>query len=390
MTESQTVAIVGAGPAGLVLARILSINKGYKVVVYEAEQDQNQRGQGGYLDLHKGTGQRALKEANLYKQFTTLVHDAMDGHEILDSDGNLLYSDTGDGSRPEIERTDLRNLLIQSIDKQIIRWGCKLTGIEKPIDSGRIGMVFADGTKQYADIVVGADGAWSRVRPVLTNVKPTYTGVTMLDSLLPPGSDVSGLKYGSLWAADNKGNFLFGHIGVSSRIYLARKCHPDEMLETQGPIFLQGWNKNLYKLGTYPSTKRQIYALPIDTRWTRDEAWKSNVTIIGDAAHVMSPFAGEGANLALADGADLARALLNAYKFKTPVGKAIELFEKKYMWSRARRAAKESQANLEKFFSAENAHGLAKMMRDMMSWSNLAYMVWDWLLYNISWVLGFY
>lgn len=104
----------------------------------------------------------------------------------------------------------------------------------------------------------------------------------------------------------------------------------------------------------------------------------------------MSPFAGEGANLALADGADLAAALLKAYKKGSPVGKEIELFEKKYMWSRARRAAKESQANLEKMFRVKDAHGLAKMMRDMMSWSNLAYMFWDWLIYNISWYFGFY
>ncbi|KAJ3309060.1 hypothetical protein HDV04_000527 [Boothiomyces sp. JEL0838] len=390
MAESPTVAIVGAGPAGLVLARILSINKGYNVVIYEAEADRYQRGQGGYLDLHVETGQRALKEAILFDQFVNLVHDAMDGHEIMDSDGNLLYSDPGDGSRPEIERTDLRNLLIDSLDSRTIKWGAKLARIEKPVDFGKIGLVFVDGTKEYADIVVGADGAWSKVRPVLTNFTPMYTGISMLDSILPAGSDVSGLKKGSLWAADTRGTLLLGHIGTTSRIYLARKCLAEEMLENQGPIFLQGWNKKLYKLGTYPCTKRQIYALPIDTRWTRDEPWKSKVTLIGDAAHLMSPFAGEGANLALADGADLAAALLKAYKKGSPVGKEIELFEKKYMWSRARRAAKESQANLEKMFRVKDAHGLAKMMRDMMSWSNLAYMFWDWLIYNISWYFGFY
>ncbi|KAJ3269522.1 hypothetical protein HDV01_001326 [Terramyces sp. JEL0728] len=286
MTESQTVAVIGAGPAGLVLARILTLHQGYNVVVYEAEKDKNHRGQGGYLDLHRETGQRALKEANLYKEFLAKVHDAMDGHEIRDSDGTLLYSDPGDGSRPEIERTELRNLLINAIDPKVIRWGYKLSSVEKPADNRKIGLVFADGTTQYADIVVGADGAWSKVRPVLTDLKPSYTGVALLDSILPKGSDTAGLKKGTLWAADNKGTLLMGHIGDVSRIYVARKCDPNDLNEGQGPAFLRGWNKDLTKLGNYPSTKRQIYALPIDTRWTRDESWKSNVTLIGDAAHV--------------------------------------------------------------------------------------------------------
>ena len=82
--------------------------------------------------------------------------------------------------RPEIDRISLRDLLLDSVEPSTIKWGHRISRVEPdPNAKGKHTITFADGSQETGiDLVVGADGAWSKVRPLLTDVRPYYSGVT--------------------------------------------------------------------------------------------------------------------------------------------------------------------------------------------------------------------
>ncbi|KAJ7497770.1 fad dependent oxidoreductase [Mycena latifolia] len=330
---------------------------------------------GGSLDLRYESGQRALRHAGLHAEFMKLCRPVGDHLRLLDKTGKVYYDPTDPGAdfyNPEIDRGQLRALILDSLEPGTVQWGHKATAVHKDPATGMYTIEFASGAKaENVDVVVGADGAWSRVRPLVwPGANPKYSGITFLEtkiemakfpqfaSLVGQGQMLALSDGKAVMAQQNANGMMTLYTAVrvpedwATMSAVARAETSAEKLQLMLEHF-DGWDdalRELIRAGEAP-TMRAIYALPFDAapRPTTD-----NIVLLGDAAHLMSPFAGEGVNLAMTDAADLANILVS--------GKPLEKYEK-LMRNRANGSAKESAKNLEIFFGEDAVNAVLALFK---------------------------
>ena len=312
------ITIIGAGLGGLTLAALLHRN-GIEVAVYDGDDSPHARSQGGMLDLHVESGQAALRAAGLFEEFQDLILEGGDATRVLDRTGNVWIDQAGHGARPEVPRSALRRLLLSALPPHLIHWGKRATGA-RDLGSRGYAVSFADGSALTANRLVGADGARSQIRTLLSPVGPEYTGASFVELRIHQAPErhpelAQLVGEGSLFAlSDNQGFFAHrephGEICVYVGLGVPADWSQRAAVTRHGLLkHFEGWADSLRSLIIESEGElivRPIYALPVGHSWKA----RSQITLLGDAAHLMSPFAGEGANLAMQDGAELAQAII--------------------------------------------------------------------------------
>ena len=381
LLENKSVAIIGGGPGGLTLAKLLQ-QKNINVKVYERDFDENARVQGSPLDLHYDSGLAALREANLLDEFKKNFLPGADREKIMNEKAEIFFSDHGHKLeedfnniyfRPEIDRGVLRKILLQSLEPETVIWNSHFLSMESQ-NAGWL-LHFKDQPSVYADLVIGADGANSKIRPYVTEIRPFYTGIMMLEGNIPNASQTAPginalLEGGKIMAFGNNQNLLMGQKADGEIGFYASFRAPEDWKVQNSIIHYNNdevfrWYKDsygdwsniwdeLFTATVPPFIPRPIYCVPLDQYWES----QSNVTIIGDAAHVMPPFAGEGVNMAMLDALELSRNLLSD-NF-TDILQAIIGYEES-MRKRASLIAGESLANGEFMHSKNALQSMVKM-----------------------------
>ena len=378
LLENKKIAIIGGGPGGLTLARLLQL-KGAHVKVYERDFSQEARVQGAIVDLHFESGLKVIKAAGLMNAFKANYMPGADNFRLLDKDAHIIFDEPDQSSgnfdderfRPEIDRGALRNLLLNSLEPHTVVWNSQFARMEQLNNTCTIS--FINGTTAVADLVIGADGYRSKVRPYVTDIKERYSGAIIIQGEI----DDPEKACPDMYTLVNKANLIAMGLGKTiaaqprgdgGLTFYATSLYPENWIKNSGidfsnsrqvydylVDFFKDWHPVFYSLfkACNRFVPRPLNYFPIDQHW---EA-KANVTLLGDAAHLMPP-SGEGVNTAMLDALDLSECLTSDEH--TDLQAAIAAYEQR-MRARAAVLGKEALDGI-KNFSSPSEESIKKLM----------------------------
>lgn len=369
LLQNKNIAIVGAGPGGLTLAKLLQL-KGANVKVYERDFGKETRVQGAIVDLHFDSGLKVIEAAGLMDAFKANYMPGADQYRMLDKDGNILIDEHNQGSkasfgdkhfRPEIDRGALRNMLISALLPDTVIWDSQFVSMEQANDTWEL--MFENGTTAIADMVIGAEGYRSKIRSYVTDIKALYSGATIIQGEI--GDPEKACP--EIYALVDKANLMAMGTGKTiaaqprgdgGLTFYASSLYPEDWIETSGIDFnnskevytylikyYEGWNPIFFTLfkACNHFIPRPLNYFPLDQTWDA----KPNLTLLGDSAHLMPP-SGEGVNTAMLDALDLTECLTSG-EFQN-IQAAIAAYEKR-MLARAAILGQEALEGIKDFAS---------------------------------------
>ncbi|WP_431244599.1 FAD-dependent oxidoreductase [Flavobacterium sp. P21] len=298
LIENKKIAIIGGGPVGLTTARILQIN-GADVKVYERDMNAQARTSGGTLDIHSDSGQYAIQKAGLMEEFYKYARPT--GEKMADIDGNItsdeMPSETHAYSRPEIDRNDLRKIMLENLKENTVAWDSQLINIEK--EKGQYILEFKNGTTTKADFVIVANGGRSNARKFVSDQEPQLSGTYIIQGeITNPEQDYPEFKpkygNGNVMAMGEQKMFYTHtmrdgsvHFGVSFKAHENWISNHGINFEDDKTVIsflnemFKNWGEDYKK---FFAVATEFSGLPLRL-FSLEESWKkhSNITLVGDA-----------------------------------------------------------------------------------------------------------
>ncbi|KAF9769531.1 hypothetical protein IL306_013047 [Fusarium sp. DS 682] len=390
MTAQAPIAIIGAGPSGLTLARLLQINN-IDYIVYERDESPEPKfiNQGGTLDIHSYAGQLALKEAKLFDKFKSIARWDASRICMQNPTGTVKAVFGEDRDAPEIDRLQLRKLLLDSIPTEKVIWGHGVKTVERGETAAEHVIHFANGSSASGfRLIVGADGAWSKVRSLLTSAKPEYSGKVFIEGSIShdnpsyaaalehagPGTMLAMGQHKMLAVQQLADRSFRFYMGMDAPEKLYRKPLSHENTEPLRHKFLSSseyfanWAPNLKDYlanAEGPFHAWPLYRLPVPS-----VSWKRvpGVTLLGDAAHLSTPLVGEGVNMAMLDALTLAKTIVKYCAAdgvqetnEAQLERALKEYENE-MFERGQDYIQRCMAREEEFFSENAAEDFINMI----------------------------
>jgi 2-polyprenyl-6-methoxyphenol hydroxylase-like FAD-dependent oxidoreductase len=376
LLQNKKIAIVGGGPGGVIIARLLQ-QAGAEVRIYERDFGKDARVQGATLDLHKDSGLLALQRAGLMNEFYANYRPDAGRIRVVDKQALIRLDDHASNtgyaeSRPEIDRAPLRKILLESLLPGSVIWDSQFVSMEQQ-GSGWL-MNFKNGSSAYADLVIGADGANSKIRPYITGIKKVYSGITIVEGNIYNAEQNAPqlwglLKGGKIFALGGEMSLILSAKGDGCLSFYTGCKVAEDWVKESGVYFNDNiqvahwfrqtfgdwddvWQELFAKDDMYCIPRPQ-YHYPFTQQWTS----LPNLTMLGDAAHCMPPYAGEGVNMAMKDAVELADCLTQTSH--TTIAAAIADYESKML----QRASEVTQMTL---IATEDIHakdGLNRLLQ---------------------------
>jgi 2-polyprenyl-6-methoxyphenol hydroxylase-like FAD-dependent oxidoreductase len=379
---NKKIAIVGGGPGGLTLARLLQL-KGAEVKVYERDHSQASRVQGAIVDLHFDSGLKAIEAAGLMEAFKANYMPGADKFRVVDPKANILLDESNqtadaqfgnESFRPEIDLGALRDILIAALLPGTVVWDSRFLSMVQVEDKWEL--KFRNGTTATADIVIGSDGYRSQIRSYLTDVKAIYSGAMIIQGEIEHPETACPemhqlVNQANLMAMGDGATIAAQPRGDGGLTFYAASIYPEDWLSTSGIDFndpkkvraylvdhFADWNPEFFTLfeACTHFVLRPLNYFPLEERWET----KGNLTLLGDAAHLMPPN-GEGVNLAMLDALDISDCLTNPAF--TEITDAISAYEE-IMFERSASLCRETVEGINDFAAPteESVKELIKML----------------------------